>query len=185
MAAAAAPDIGLQLRLRAKIMEQLDSGAIAEMPPDVLRAELEPVIHQIAGQERVQLSARDQAQLAQELTDDMVGFGPLEPLLRDDSISDIMVNGPDTVFIEVRRQAAEDPPCGSAMRSMPPWWRRRWWRRSAGASTNRARSATRACPTAAASTSSSRRWRWTVPASRSASSPRRSSISPPWWRTAA
>jgi len=60
------------------------------------------VIHQIAGQERVQLSARDQTQLAQELTDDMIGFGPLEPLLRDDSISDIMVNGPDTVFIEVR-----------------------------------------------------------------------------------
>ncbi len=50
----------------------------------------------------MQLSARDQAQLAQELTDDMVGFGPLEPLLRDDTISDIMVNGPDTVFIEVR-----------------------------------------------------------------------------------
>ena len=68
----------------------------------MLRAQLEPVIHQIAGQERVQLSARDQAQLAQELTDDMIGFGPLEPLLRDDSISDIMVNGPDTVFIEVR-----------------------------------------------------------------------------------
>ena len=83
-------------------MEQLDSGAIAEMAPEILRAELEPVIHQIAGQERVQLSARDQAQLAQELTDDMVGFGPLEPLLRDDTISDIMVNGPDTVFIEVR-----------------------------------------------------------------------------------
>ena len=100
--AAEVTDMGLQLRLRAKIMEQLDSGAVAEMAPEVLRAELEPVIHQIAGQERVQLSARDQAQLAQELTDDMVGFGPLEPLLRDDTISDIMVNGPDTVFIEVR-----------------------------------------------------------------------------------
>jgi pilus assembly protein CpaF len=93
--------VDLQLRLRAKVMEQLDSGAVAEMPPEVLRAELEPVIHEIAGKERVQLSARDQAQLAQDLTDDMVGFGPLEPLLRDDSISDIMVNGPETVFIEV------------------------------------------------------------------------------------
>jgi pilus assembly protein CpaF len=99
---APATDVGLQLRLRAKIMEQLDSSAVAAMAPDVLRAELEPVIHQIAGQEHVQLSARDQAQLAQELTDDMVGFGPLEPLLRDDSISDIMVNGPHSVFIEVR-----------------------------------------------------------------------------------
>jgi pilus assembly protein CpaF len=100
--AAMESDGGLRLRLRAKIMEQLDSGAIAGMSPEVLRAELEPLIHQIAGQDRVQLSARDQAQLAQELTDDMIGFGPLEPLLRDDSISDIMVNGPDAVFIEVR-----------------------------------------------------------------------------------
>ena len=78
------PDMGMQLRLRAKIMEQLDSATIATMAPDILRAELEPVIHQIAGQERVQLSARDQEQLAQELTDDMIGFGPLEPLLRDE-----------------------------------------------------------------------------------------------------
>ncbi len=101
-AAPHATDMGLRLRLRAKVMEQLNSSTVAEMPPEVLRAELEPVIHTIAGQERVQLSAREQAQLAQELTDDMVGFGPLEPLLRDDSISDIMVNGPDTVFIEVR-----------------------------------------------------------------------------------
>jgi pilus assembly protein CpaF len=102
LSVAAMPDGGLMVRLRGKIMEQLESGVVAEMSPDVLRAALEPIIHQTAGRERVQLSARDQAQLAQDLTDDMVGFGPLEPLLRDDSISDIMVNGPDTVFIEVR-----------------------------------------------------------------------------------
>jgi pilus assembly protein CpaF len=102
VAATAAPDTGILLRLRAKIMERLDSATVAEMTPEALRVELEPVIHAIAGQERVQLSALDQTRLAQELTDDMVGFGPLEPLLRDDSISDIMVNGPDAVFIEVR-----------------------------------------------------------------------------------
>jgi pilus assembly protein CpaF len=93
--------MSLQLRLRAKIMEQLDSRAVAEMPANALRAELEPVIHEIAGKEKVQLSAKDQFQMAQDLTDDMVGFGPLEPLLRDESISDIMVNGPYTVFVEV------------------------------------------------------------------------------------
>ena len=95
-------DTELRLRLRAKIMEQLDSGAVAQMSPEVLRAELEPVIHEIADKERVQLSAREQSVLAQELTDDMIGFGPLEPLLRDDTISDIMVNGPHCVFVEVR-----------------------------------------------------------------------------------
>jgi pilus assembly protein CpaF len=100
--AVAAPVVGLQLQLRAKIMEQLDPAAISRMTPEALRTELEPVIHQIATQERVQLTAKDQARLAQELTDDMVGFGPLEPLLRDDTISDIMVNGPDAVFVERR-----------------------------------------------------------------------------------
>jgi pilus assembly protein CpaF len=99
--AEASPNVDLRFRLRAKVIEQLDSGVVSEMPPDVLRAELEPVIHQIADKEHVQLSALDQAELAQELTDDMIGFGPLEPLLRDDSISDIMVNGPDTVFVEI------------------------------------------------------------------------------------
>jgi pilus assembly protein CpaF len=102
MAVAAAPDTALLLRLRGKIMERLDTASIARMSPDILSAELEPIIHEIAGQEHVQLTARDQTNLAQDLTDDMIGFGPLEPLLRDDSISDIMVNGPDTVFIEVR-----------------------------------------------------------------------------------
>ena len=100
--AVAAPVAGLQLQLRAKIIEQLDPAAISRMTPDALRTELEPVIHQIATQERVQLTAKDQARLAQELTDDMVGFGPLEPLLRDDTISDIMVNGPDAIFVERR-----------------------------------------------------------------------------------
>jgi pilus assembly protein CpaF len=95
------PDADLRFRLRAKIIEQLDSGVVSGMPAERLRAELEPVIHEIADKEHVQLSALDQAQLAQELTDDMIGFGPLEPLLRDDAISDIMVNGPDTVYIEV------------------------------------------------------------------------------------
>jgi pilus assembly protein CpaF len=95
-------DAGVLMRLRARVMEQLDSAAIADMAPEILRAELEPIIHDIAGQERVQLSARDQERLAQELTDDMIGFGPLESLLRDDTISDIMVNGPDRVFVEVR-----------------------------------------------------------------------------------
>jgi len=59
VAAVAAPDVTLRLRLRAKIMEQLDPSIIAEMSPEILRAELEPVIHQIADQERVQLSALD------------------------------------------------------------------------------------------------------------------------------
>jgi pilus assembly protein CpaF len=90
------------LRLRSQIMDRVDPVAAAELPATALRAQLEAIVHEVADRHRLELSAREQAQLAEELTHDMVGYGPLEPLLRDDSISDIMVNGPDRVFIEVR-----------------------------------------------------------------------------------
>ena len=51
---------------------------------------------------RIHLNGREQRQLAAELVDDMLGLGPLEPLLDDDTITDIMVNGPERVFVEQR-----------------------------------------------------------------------------------
>jgi pilus assembly protein CpaF len=58
------------------------------------------LLAEIADERRIQISAREQYQLALELVDDMLGLGPLEPLLADDSITDIMVNGPERVFVE-------------------------------------------------------------------------------------
>jgi pilus assembly protein CpaF len=83
-------------------MERIDPRAAVEMPVARVRDQLERLVHEVAGQQRVEISATDQAQLAQELVDDMLGFGPLEDLLRDDSISDIMVNGYRNIFIERR-----------------------------------------------------------------------------------
>ncbi|HWX50009.1 MAG TPA: CpaF family protein [Roseomonas sp.] len=90
------------LRLRSQVMERVDPVLAAELPAPALRSQLEAIVHEVADRDRLELSAREQARLAEELTHDMVGYGPLEPLLQDDSISDIMVNGPDRVFIEVR-----------------------------------------------------------------------------------
>lgn len=50
------------------------------------------------------LSAEDRAVLVQQITDDLIGNGPLEPLLRDPEVSEILVNGPNQVFIEIRGQ---------------------------------------------------------------------------------
>jgi pilus assembly protein CpaF len=94
-------------RLRAQVMERVDPVVAAELPPGALRAQLQTLVHEIANRERVEISAREQERVAEELADDMVGYGPLEPLLQDDSISDIMVNGPDRVFIEVRGQVQQ------------------------------------------------------------------------------
>lgn len=76
----------------------LDVGLSAqELVSDSVR---NAVSHYIA-QHRVPLSSQDMKQLVRDMLDEVMGFGPLEPLLADDSINDILVNGPDQVFIEV------------------------------------------------------------------------------------
>ena len=89
-------------KLRAQVLEMLDIGRIGTMSPDQLRTQIRAVVHGLADRERLQLSARDQDKLAQELAADMVGYGPLEDLLQDErSITEIMINGPDKVFVEI------------------------------------------------------------------------------------
>jgi len=96
-----APGVPLE-ELRTRVMEQVDPIIASELPRGALRAQLLALVHDMADQERIGLSAREQARVAEELEHDMVGYGPLEPLLADETISDIMVNGPDNVFIERR-----------------------------------------------------------------------------------
>src|SRR3569833_834689 len=86
--------------LRERVIEQIDPSAAATVTREVLRHRIEEIIHQIANDERLELSAREQLQLAEELADDMTGYGPLRPLLLDDTINDVMVNGPNNVYVE-------------------------------------------------------------------------------------
>jgi pilus assembly protein CpaF len=78
----------------------MDPVAVASTPPDRLELEVERLISEIATERRIQLNGREQRSLASDLVHDMLGLGPLEILLEDDSIADIMVNGPGRVFIE-------------------------------------------------------------------------------------
>ncbi|MFC0408559.1 CpaF family protein [Roseomonas elaeocarpi] len=87
-------------RLRAQVMERVDSAVAAELQPHELQAQLEGLVHEIAERERLELTAREQARMAEQMANDMVGYGPLEALLRDEGINEIMVNGPNRVFIE-------------------------------------------------------------------------------------
>jgi pilus assembly protein CpaF len=100
---ASAPDPlfeGPMARIRAQVLERVDPVVASELPPAQLREQLEALVHELADRERIEISAREQARIAEELAHDMVGYGPLEPLLQDESISDIMVNGPDNVYVE-------------------------------------------------------------------------------------
>ncbi|WP_317135261.1 CpaF family protein [Nguyenibacter vanlangensis] len=86
--------------LRVTCLDRLDPAAVAVLPPDRLRADLEHLISELATERRIQLNSREQRALAEELVFDMLGLGPLEPLLENESVSEIMVNGPNKVFIE-------------------------------------------------------------------------------------
>jgi len=101
--AASSDDRGGQFSaLRDRALKEIDPTAAAELTTGALQRQLEQLIHQIANEERYELSAREQARLAEDLAYDMTGSGPLEPLLRDDEVSDILVNGPSSVYVERR-----------------------------------------------------------------------------------
>jgi pilus assembly protein CpaF len=95
--------------LRVACLARLDPSSFADATPERLQADVERLIAEIADEQRIQLNGREQRQLATELVDDMVGLGPLEPLLDDDTVNDIMVNGPDRVFVERRGKLVLSP----------------------------------------------------------------------------
>src|SRR5688572_32335650 len=67
---------------------------------DDLRRRVHEQLHAALAQERAPLSAADKAQLIQDVSDDILGYGPIDRLLRSDEITEVMVNGPDSVYVE-------------------------------------------------------------------------------------
>lgn len=82
------------------LFETIDVSALAGMQPDRAREEIRTIVDEIIAIRNVRLSVTEQNQLIGEICDDILGYGPLEPLLARDDIADIMVNGAKHVFIE-------------------------------------------------------------------------------------
>lgn len=82
------------------LMEHIDPVAAAELPRPELAEQVGEVVGELLVQEKINLNLREQKNLVTLLLDDMLGLGPLEPLLADETISDIMINGPQMVYVE-------------------------------------------------------------------------------------
>ncbi|WP_371396120.1 CpaF family protein [Fretibacter rubidus] len=82
------------------LFETIDVSALAGMQSDKAREEIRTIVDEIIAIRNVRLSVAEQNQLITEICDDILGYGPLEPLLARDDIADIMVNGAKHVFIE-------------------------------------------------------------------------------------
>ncbi len=82
------------------VMGRIDLAAAVSLPRNELVRQLEGVVGELLVEHRIQLNRPEQSDLVYQIVNDMMGLGPLEPLLEDDAITDIMINGPKQVYIE-------------------------------------------------------------------------------------
>jgi pilus assembly protein CpaF len=82
------------------VMGRIDLGAAVSLPRKELVRQLEGLVSELLGEHRLQLNRPEQDDLVYQIVNDMMGLGPLEPLLEDEGITDIMINGPKQVYIE-------------------------------------------------------------------------------------
>jgi pilus assembly protein CpaF len=85
---------------RAKLLEEIDLAEMSALAAGERRARLERVLAHIISREGPVLSTSERSQLIRRVVDEALGLGVLEPLLEDASITEIMVNGPDSIFVE-------------------------------------------------------------------------------------
>lgn len=90
-----------KVRVHEKLVDSIDLSMLAHIPQDDLILEVRDVAADIVREER-DISENDRERLLDEIFDEVFGLGPLESLMRDDSISDILVNNPHEVYVERR-----------------------------------------------------------------------------------
>jgi pilus assembly protein CpaF len=83
-----------------RLLERIDPEAAATLSKDELAEEFRPIIGEVLAELKLTLNRREQFALEKVLVDELLGLGPLEELLNDPDITDIMVNGPDQTYIE-------------------------------------------------------------------------------------
>jgi pilus assembly protein CpaF len=86
------------------LIEAIDLAQLAKLDSESAREEIRDIVNEIIAIKNIVMSIAEQEELLDDICNDVLGYGPLEPLLSRDDISDIMVNGAGTVFIEVAGQ---------------------------------------------------------------------------------
>jgi len=89
-------------RLQSLLMERMDVAAAAQLPRPELERQVAELIGELLAETKLHLNMSEQRDLVAALLDEMLGLGPLEPLLKDEAITDIMVNGAKQVYVERR-----------------------------------------------------------------------------------
>jgi pilus assembly protein CpaF len=90
----------LKTRLHRQMVDAIDLSKAGAMPERELRAQLRALAAHLCSQQAVELPHADREQMVREILDEIYGFGPIESLMNDIDVSDVLINGPDSVFVE-------------------------------------------------------------------------------------
>ena len=92
----------LKQRIHSKLVDKLDMSRVGDLQGDVLRREIRLVVEHLCDTEDSLLNRNERERLIDEVLDETFGLGPLEVLLKDPTVSDILINGPKHVYVERR-----------------------------------------------------------------------------------
>lgn len=87
-------------RIRNGVFGSMNASAAVGRSREQMRPAVEALVKDVADRENLNVTSAEQTQIVGELLNDMFGLGPIEPLLADETISDVLVNGPDQVYVE-------------------------------------------------------------------------------------
>ncbi|MBV8905189.1 MAG: CpaF family protein, partial [Acidobacteriia bacterium] len=92
----------LKFAIHRKLLDRINLEAVYAMPGDRVRQEIRPSVAKLVNEEKTPLSLTEKDRLIEEVLDEVFGLGPIEPLLRDPTVSDILVTTPRLIYIERR-----------------------------------------------------------------------------------
>ena len=92
----------IKRRIHSRLVDKLDLNRIGDMKGETLRREIRTVVEHLCDGESTLLNRAERERIVEEVLDETFGLGPLEFLLKDPSISDILINGPKKIFVERR-----------------------------------------------------------------------------------
>ena len=101
----------IKRRIHTKLVDKLDLSRVGELEGEVLRREIRLVVEHLCDTEDTFLNRNERDRLIDEVLDETFGLGPLEMLLKEPSISEIMINGPKNVYVERERLLGKDARC--------------------------------------------------------------------------
>jgi pilus assembly protein CpaF len=96
-----------KVRLHRRLIEEVNLSVLEKMPEDEVRRHVHALVAQYTVAERLALNALELENFVEEILDEMTGLGPIEPLLKDPTVNDILINGHECVYVE--RQGVLEP----------------------------------------------------------------------------